>query len=425
METKDQRKVTFNPDVEQAYLLDGKWSFLRYLLTLNEEINLQIVCDTLEDRGVLTPSDKDDVLQQGTYKDRIDTCIQRVLKSCPSGYNQFCEVLKDCGYNHVVENLRTEREDADSISKYTLNSEDFYEKTAKDISMPWDGSSPLNTSFSEREEKLAIVGVKMSLSTLSKDTKASQREFNTIIQRQSELEKQLADVMKTLDSAKDALIREREEKAQLLQQLRFKDDEIADMQRKYRDLQNAMGKLKETNNRFHERVTKLQNLNEKSQQISQLKRTIEDQELQISNQEHVINKKLSMIEHLASGHQRLADGQIKLEDLLVKQNEEIMKLGSEKESAHQLLAQQQKQLNTQQASLAILQENLERLEMTVLTQQEQQNVLAILPPSDQNYRGKKQPPTTKPMLTRPFNTSGKVENSKNLYWKNPNGNKMK
>ena len=309
--------------------------------------------------------------------------------------------------------------------------------------MPWDGNTPLNTSYSEREEKLAIVGVKMSLSTLSKDTKASQREFNTIIQRQSELEKQLSEVMKTLDSAKDALIREREEKAQLIQQLRFKDDELVDMQRKYKDLQNMMGKLKETNNKFHDRVTKLQieneqlrksvkdnsnlqiDLTEKSHQIRELKRTIEDQEEQITNQETMINKKLNMIEQLATDHQRLADGQIKLEDLLVKQNVEIMKLGAEKESAHHLLTQQQKQLNAQQASLAILQENLERLEMTVLTQQEQQNVLAILPPSDQNYRGKKQPPTTKPMLTRPFNASGKVENSKNSFWKNPNGNKTK
>lgn len=92
-------------------------SFARYLLTLNEEINLQIVCDTLEDRCVLSPSDKDDVLQQGTYKDRIDTCIQRVLKTCPTGFTHFCEVLKDCGYNHVVENLKTETEDEDSISK--------------------------------------------------------------------------------------------------------------------------------------------------------------------------------------------------------------------------------------------------------------------------------------------------------------------
>lgn len=277
----------------------------------------------------------------------------------------------------------------------------------------------------------------MSLSTLSKDTKASQREFNTIIQRQSELEKQLCEVMKTLDSAKDALIREREEKAQLLQQLQFKDDELVDMQRKYRDLQNMMGKLKETNNKYHERVTKLQieneqlrksvkdnsnlqiDLTEKSQQIKELKRTIEEQDKEITNQETMINKKLNMIEQLASDHQRLADGQIKLEDLLVKQHEEIMKLGAEKESAHQLLTQQQKQLNSQQASLAILQENLERLEMTVLTQHEQQNVLAILPPSDQNYRGKKQPTTTKPMMVRPFNASGKVENSKNSFWKNP------
>jgi chromosome segregation ATPase len=303
--------------------------------------------------------------------------------------------------------------------------------------MPWE------TAYNEREEKLAIVGVKMSLSTLSKDTKASQREFSTIIQRQSELEKQLAEVMKTLDSAKDALIREREEKAQLMQQLRFKDDELVDMQRKYRDLQNAMGKLKETNNRFHERVTKLQieneqlrksvkdrsnlqiDLTEKSQQIKDLKKTIEDQEKQISSQENMINKKLNMIEQLASDHQRLADGQIKLEDLLVKQSDNIMRLSSEKESAHQLLVQQQKQLNSQQASLAALQENLERLEMTVLTQQEQQNVLAILPPTDQNYRGKKQPTTTKPMMVRPFNASGKVENSKNSFWKNSNGNKMK
>lgn len=34
METKEKRKVTFDPDVEQTYLLDGKWSFLRYFVLI-------------------------------------------------------------------------------------------------------------------------------------------------------------------------------------------------------------------------------------------------------------------------------------------------------------------------------------------------------------------------------------------------------
>lgn len=36
METKEKRKVTFDPDVEQTYLLDGKWSFLRYFVLISK-----------------------------------------------------------------------------------------------------------------------------------------------------------------------------------------------------------------------------------------------------------------------------------------------------------------------------------------------------------------------------------------------------
>lgn len=37
METKEKRKVTFDPDVEQTYLLDGKWSFLRYFVLISKD----------------------------------------------------------------------------------------------------------------------------------------------------------------------------------------------------------------------------------------------------------------------------------------------------------------------------------------------------------------------------------------------------
>lgn len=36
---------------------------------------------------------------------------------CLIGFIYFCEVLKDCGYNYVVENLKIEIEDEDLISK--------------------------------------------------------------------------------------------------------------------------------------------------------------------------------------------------------------------------------------------------------------------------------------------------------------------
>ena len=302
--------------------------------------------------------------------------------------------------------------------------------------MPWDGTTELllpNQPARENTGDLSIVGRKMALSTLSKDAKTTQKEFNTIVQKQSELERQLMDVMKSLDAAKEALIRERQEKQELQELLKKRNDEIADVHRRYRDLQNAMSKLKETNNKFHDRVTKLQieneqlrrqarekssmqtELNEKQAQIMELKSTIEDQSKQIHHQESVIDQKLSIVEQLAVDHKRLADGQIKLEDLIKLQSDQICRLANDKEDANHQLSVQQRQLATQQASIAMMQEHLERLELSMAAHAEQQSVLAIYP-QDPNNRNRRQPLTTKPTFSRPFNT-GKTENSKNMHWK--------
>ena len=51
METKEKRKVTFEPDVEQTYLLDGKWSFLRYfvlvIITSSLSLFVSVTCTRL------------------------------------------------------------------------------------------------------------------------------------------------------------------------------------------------------------------------------------------------------------------------------------------------------------------------------------------------------------------------------------------
>jgi hypothetical protein len=49
-----------------------------------------------------------------------------------------------------------------------------------------------------------------SINTLTKDAKASNREFTAILTRQDELEMQLEEVMVSLDHAKEALIKERQ-----------------------------------------------------------------------------------------------------------------------------------------------------------------------------------------------------------------------
>ncbi|KAK3087565.1 hypothetical protein FSP39_007609 [Pinctada imbricata] len=437
----DRKAVRFNPSIEQTRL-EGKWSFLRYLLTLHEDINIQIIADTLEDRGVLSPTSKEEIFQLNNHREKTEKCLEKVSLAGSNSYTTFCEVLRDCGYNHVVDSMKIEGEDDDdSLSKYTLNSDEFYEKTSKEVSMPWDGTtvliqSPLTSPRQldrENTSDLSVVGRKMALSNLSKDAKSTQKEFNSIVQKQSELERQLMDVMKSLDAAKDALVRERHEKQQLQEQLKKRNDEIADVHRKYRDLQNAMSKLKETNNKFHDRITKLQieneqlrrsarersslqiELNEKQTQIMELKGTIEDQSKQITHQESLIDKKLNVVEQLALDHQKLADGQMKLEDIIRCQTDQISRLLSDKEDATHQLTIQQRQLSTQQASIAMMQEHLERLEMSMIAQSEQQNVLAICPQEPSN-RNRRQPITTKPTFSRPFNV-GKPESSKNMHWK--------
>jgi len=61
-------------------------------------------------------------------------------------------------------------------------------------------------------------------------------------------------VMKSLDTAKDMLIRERQEKLGLREQLKGRDEELVSVQRKYLELQKAMSSLRETNNKYSEKV---------------------------------------------------------------------------------------------------------------------------------------------------------------------------
>lgn len=90
-----------------------KFVYYRYLLTLNEEINLQIIADTLEDRGALLPDEKDLILQLYNYREKIELFLGTVMVSGPNSYSTICDVLRDCGYGHIVESLKADDEESD------------------------------------------------------------------------------------------------------------------------------------------------------------------------------------------------------------------------------------------------------------------------------------------------------------------------
>ncbi|OWF46638.1 restin homolog [Mizuhopecten yessoensis] len=430
----DVKSVRFNEEIAETELT-GRWSFLRYLLTLNEELNLQRVADTLEDRGALTPSQKDEILQLTSDREKTEKCLELVMKSGPRSYSLLCEVLKDCGYNHIVESLHAEHGETDSKDTDELSEQILLNINESEISnikfTPKIGTTPSGD--------LSVVGMKMSLTDLANDTKASQKDIAIVMQKQSDLEQHLQEVMKSLDIATEALAREREEKLQLQEQLSARTDDLEDMQRKYRELQKAMGKLKETNNKYHEKVTKLQIDNEelrkstkdkgnlqvelesKKEEITSLKRQIEEQKLQITDQQSLISDRLGIIDTLANDHQKLSDGQTKLESLINRQSEQITTLLTEKDESQVHLSNQQQQLNFQHNSILMLQDSIEKMQQQMESQAEQ-NVIGIYP-SEQHHRPRRGPPSKQPVYYRPFNSTGKPENSKNAFWKHSQDNR--
>lgn len=421
--------MIFNEEIEETEL-PGRWSFLRYLLTLNEDLNLQIVADTLEDRGALVPKQKEDILQQATERKRTERCLELVMKSGAQSYSLLCEVLKDCGYNHIVDSLRAEWDETDYVDDQDQ--------------LLFNSTEASNITFTPeivttKSGSLSVVGMKMSISELAQDTKASQKDIAIVMQKQTDLEQHLQEVMKSLDTAREALEREREEKLQLQEQLSTRTDDLEDMQRKYRELQKAMGKLKETNNKYHEKVTKLQIDNEelrkstkdkghlqaeleiKNEEIVVLKRQIEEQKLQITDQQGLISERLGIIDTLADDHLKLSDGQTKLESLINRQSEQISSLLVEKDESQVHLSNQQQQLNFQHNSILMLQDSMEKLQQQLETQAEQ-NVIGLYP-SDQHHRPRRGAPSKQPVYYRPFNSTGKPENSKNTFWKHPQDNR--
>lgn len=285
----------------------------------------------------------------------------------------------------------------------------------------------------------------MSLSSLSRDTKASQKEFSVIVERQHELEKQLVQVMKSLDTAKDMLIRERQEKLGLREQLKARDDELIGMQRKYLELQKAMTNLRETNNKYHEKVTKLQieneqlrrgakdrneleyELKERNNELTRLKDVLQKQEHQMKTQEEQIVNKLDMIEKVVNEHKTLIEGQDKLTKRVAMQQTEIVRLAEEKDEAQVQMANQQRQLNFQHAQIVMLQETMQRLEAQVTggavasgggSRAESLPPVVNPPgtPGSDTRGGKYISSLGKGLNLRPFN-AGKLENSKNTYWR--------
>lgn len=284
----------------------------------------------------------------------------------------------------------------------------------------------------------------MSLGALARDTKASQKEFSVIVERQHELEKQLVQVMKSLDTAKDMLIRERQEKLGLREQLKSRDEELVGMQRKYLELQKAMANLRDTNNKYHEKVTKLQienetlrrgikekdviegELRERNSELMRLKEVLSKQEQQMKTQEEQIVQKLDMIERVVGEHKGLIDGQDKLTRKMSQQQTDIVRLSEEKLEAQNQMAAQQRQLNFQHAQIVMLQEQMQRMEAHI-TQGATGGTLRpeSLPPVNTHPTtpvgdgrgGRYIASLSKGMNLRPFNAQGKLENSKNSFWR--------
>ncbi|XP_071165016.1 golgin subfamily A member 6-like protein 25 isoform X2 [Mytilus edulis] len=402
----------------------------RYLLTLNEEINLQIIADTLEDRGALSPDEKDVILQLYNYREKVELCLGTVMVSGPNSYTTICEVLRDCGYGHIVESLKADDEESDKYLQ--LVQPKRFMLSSKDRSTIHSSQA----SKTSKTDPLAIQGVRMAINTLSKDAKASHREFSAIITRQEELEIQLEEVMASLDNAREALIKERHEKVSLQEKLRLRDEDLVEMTKRYRELQKAMVKLKETNNKYHERIQKLQIENEemrkmntdkrelqeelekRNEEIKHLKDTIEAQSKKISEQESLINDRLAVIDQLANDHAKLADGQVKLEKIMSGQSDNIARLASNKEHTEKIIDTQQQQINLQQATLVMMKEQLEKLENRMNQQDNQHNVLG-LQPAEPNNRSRRQTSNSpaKQVHQKPFMAAGKQDTSKSAYWR--------
>ena len=241
---------------------------------------------------------------------------------------------------------------------------------------------------------------------------------------------QLEEVMVSLDHAKEALIKERHEKVSLQEKLRLRDEDLIEMTKRYRELQKAMVKLKETNNRFHERIQKLQieneemrqmntdkrdlqiELEQRNEEIKQLKETIEIQSRKISEQETLINDRLNVIDQLAIDHARLADGQVKLEHIMSEQSDHIARLATTKENTEKIIDTQQQQINLQQATLVMMKEQLEKLENRMNHQDNQHNVLSLQPTEPPNSRTRRQTSNSpaKQLNQKPFMAAGKQDN---------------
>ncbi|KAH3853267.1 golgin subfamily A member 6-like protein 7 [Dreissena polymorpha] len=423
--------------------VEGQWDFLKYLLTLREEFNVSSVVDALVQKGIISADAGTDVMRQGNSRAQIELCVHEVMKGGAPAYTTLCETLQEQGYNNIVEALRGEGSVGALMPELSDVSGNITPRVLQ------------QQHWSQRDsivpDGFSVKGKKMALSAISREAKASQREFSIIVERQQELEKQLVQVMKSLDTAKDMLIRERQEKLSLREQLKSRDEELVGVQRKYLELQKAMSSLRETNNKYHEKVTKLQIENEqlrkgvrerndienelkaRNTEIVKLKEELSEQEEKMKTQEEQIVKKLAMIERVVTEHRGLIDGQEKLTQKMSLQANEIERLSEEKaEAAHQMAAQQ-RQLNFQHAQIVMLQEQMQRLESNFGgasgalggtfggTSSRAESLPPISHPSTPgtDSRGSRYIASLSRglNLNKPFNTQGKLENSKNLLWR--------
>lgn len=435
------KRVRFNLDQHEnidsmiaSNDLGGQWDFLKYLLTLREEFNVRSVVDSLVQKGVISADAGTEIFQQGNIRSQIELCLQEVMKGGPGAYTSICETLREHGYSNIVDALGGDGSMSALVPELSeLPSLGARPKDGHPQEFYYTGNHSASSSHSV--DDLSVTGRKMALSALTRDAKSSQKEFSVIVERQHELEKQLVQVMKSLDTAKDMLIRERQEKLGLKDQLKKGDEDLINMQRKYLELQKAMGILRETNNKYHEKVTKLQIENEqlrkgmkdkanlevelsaKNEELTKLKDQLEKQEKQIMHQEKTIVSKLSMIESVVSEHKSLVEGQTKLNDTVAKQATEITRLSQEKSGSQEQIVAQQRQLNFQQAQIVMLQESMQRLE-SHFTAASGVAHLDMNSPGATDNRNNRYLPLSKGVTLKPFNTTGKPENSKNTHWKN-------
>ncbi|WAR19440.1 hypothetical protein MAR_001278 [Mya arenaria] len=372
---------------------EGQWDFLKYLLTLREEINVNSVVDSLVQKGVISADAGSDVMRQGTPRAQVELCVQEVMKGSGPAYRSLCETLQEHGYTNIL--LREHWSQRDSVV---------------------DGFS--------------VQGKKMALSALSRDAKASQREFSVIVERQQELEKQLVQVMKSLDRAKDMLIAERQEKLGLREQLRSRDEELVTR------LQIENEQLRKGVRERHELESELR---ERNGELGRLRDQLTEQEAKMRSQEEKIVSKLAMIERVVGEHKTLVDGQEKLTKKINLQANDIIQLHEEKDEAASQMAAQQRQLNFQQAQIGMIQEQMQRLEGslggggggggaggTYGGSSSRAESLPPLPstPGNDGRNSRYIHALSKSMnLNRPFNPYGKLENSKNMLWRGDSSGK--